>query len=134
MLIALTIIITGRIIFFIYMRQPVFGKMPAGKHLEKIKKSPNFKKGKFQNTNYTPQLTEGAHAPKVMYEFFFKKSKRGTPKNIVPSVITDLLNLPINKDVLVWFGHSSYYLQIDGKRFLVDPVLSGSASPISSLN
>lgn len=43
---------------------------------------------------------------------------------------TDLLNLPVNTNVLVWFGHSSYFIQIDGKRILVDPVLSGNASPI----
>ncbi|MBC8005281.1 MAG: MBL fold metallo-hydrolase, partial [Verrucomicrobia bacterium] len=34
-------------------------------------------------------------------------------------------------DVLVWFGHSSYFLQLDGKRILVDPVFSGHASPFS---
>ena len=43
---------------------------------------------------------------------------------------TDLLNLPIDRDILVWFGHSSYFMQIDGKRILVDPVFSGNASPI----
>jgi len=31
---------------------------------------------------------------------------------------------------LVWFGHSSYFIQINQKRILVDPVFSGSASPI----
>jgi L-ascorbate metabolism protein UlaG (beta-lactamase superfamily) len=31
----------------------------------------------------------------------------------------------------VWFGHSSYFIQIDGKKILVDPVLSGHASPFS---
>src|SRR5690606_17606068 len=34
-------------------------------------------------------------------------------------------------NVMVWFGHSSYYLQIDGKKMLIDPVMSGSASPVS---
>jgi len=32
---------------------------------------------------------------------------------------------------LVWFGHSSYFMQVDGKKILVDPVFSGSASPFS---
>jgi len=32
--------------------------------------------------------------------------------------------------VLIWFGHSSYFIQIDGKRILVDPVFSGNASPL----
>jgi L-ascorbate metabolism protein UlaG (beta-lactamase superfamily) len=29
----------------------------------------------------------------------------------------------------VWFGHSSYFIQIDGKKILVDPVFCGHASP-----
>jgi len=32
--------------------------------------------------------------------------------------------------VLVWFGHSSYFIHIDGKKILVYPVLSGAVSPI----
>jgi len=40
------------------------------------------------------------------------------------------LHLPIDSNVLVWFGHSSYFIQLDGKRILVDPVFSGNASPI----
>ncbi|HEY4154370.1 MAG TPA: MBL fold metallo-hydrolase [Puia sp.] len=41
------------------------------------------------------------------------------------------MKLDIHSDVLVWFGHSSYFIQLDGKRILVDPVFSGSASPFS---
>jgi hypothetical protein len=48
----------------------------------------------------------------------------------LPSVKTDLLALTPQQDVLVWFGHSSYFIQAEGKRFLADPVFSGSASPI----
>jgi L-ascorbate metabolism protein UlaG (beta-lactamase superfamily) len=66
-----------------------------------------------------------------MKEFFFGKNKRGTPAENLPSIKTDLFNLDKTDDVLVWFGHSSYFLQLNGKRILVDPVLSGSASPIS---
>src|SRR5690606_27560265 len=43
---------------------------------------------------------------------------------------TDLINLPKDQNALVWFGHSSYFIQIDGKRILVDPVFSGNASPL----
>ncbi|GAC1706341.1 MAG: hypothetical protein NVS9B7_15170 [Flavisolibacter sp.] len=31
---------------------------------------------------------------------------------------------------MVWFGHSSYFLQLDSKKILVDPIFSGSASPL----
>ncbi|MDP2115545.1 MAG: MBL fold metallo-hydrolase, partial [Bacteroidota bacterium] len=47
------------------------------------------------------------------------------------STKTNLLTLDPEKDVLVWFGHSSYFMQIDGKKILVDPVFSGHASPFS---
>jgi L-ascorbate metabolism protein UlaG (beta-lactamase superfamily) len=112
------------------MIHPKFGKAPAGERLERIKKSPNYKGGKFDNQHFTPQLTEGTSVPKMMYEFFFKKNKRRIPVGIIPSAKTDLLNLPANENVLVWFGHSSYFMQVDGKKFLIDPVFSGNASPI----
>lgn len=38
-----------------------------------------------------------------------------------------------DENVLVWFGHSSYFIQADGKRILVDPVFC-AAAPLSFLN
>jgi len=32
---------------------------------------------------------------------------------------------------VIWMGHSSYFMQLDGKKVLVDPVLSGYAGPVS---
>ena len=69
-----------------------------------------------------------------MIDFLFKKKERLNPTGEIPSVKTDLSKIDRNEDVLVWFGHSSYFLQTDGKRFLVDPVLSGAASPVSFVN
>lgn len=117
---------------FVFMQQSIFGKTATGERLNRIKKSPNYKNGSFSNVNLTPQLTEGASFFSVMKEFLFEKNKRGTPKEILPSGKTDLLKLDPHKNVLVWFGHSSYFMQLDGKRILVDPVLSGSASPIAT--
>ena len=61
----------------------------------------------------------------------FKISKRKKAVGSLPSKKTNLLTLDPAKDVLVWFGHSSYFMQIDGKTMLVDPVFSGHASPFS---
>ncbi|MEO7978007.1 MBL fold metallo-hydrolase [Flavobacterium sp.] len=115
---------------FTYLQDPKFGKEPSGKRLESIQKSPNFKNGKFENTHKTPQITEGYSYFEVFTEFFFKKQERKIPVDIIPSVKTNLLTLAIEEDILVWFGHSSYFIQIQGKRILVDPVFSGNASPI----
>ena len=115
----------------IFMNQTKFGKHPSGKRLELVKQSPNWKDGAFQNLNPTPALTEGVSFFKVFSDFFFGKKIDVKPSNPLPSEKVDLLHLDPTKDVLVWFGHSSYFLQLDGITFLVDPVFSGAASPVS---
>jgi L-ascorbate metabolism protein UlaG (beta-lactamase superfamily) len=119
------------LIAVLFLQQRKFGKAPAGERLKKIKASPNYRNGAFQNQSITPSLTEGASFFSVLVEFIFHKKPRAKPKDRIPSVKTDLLNLDITKDILVWFGHSSYFMQVDGKRLLVDPVFSGAASPLS---
>lgn len=122
------------IVTLLYMRKNKFGKAPFGTRLELLKKSPNYKDGSFQNLSLTPELAEGYSMPGLIYAQFFKKAPRRKPTDIIPSKKTNLLDLPIAEDVLVWFGHSSYYIQIDGKRILVDPVFSGNASPVPRTN
>ncbi len=112
------------------MRHAKFGKAPSGNRLSELQKSSNYKNGKFQNLSITPELAEGYNMAGVTYNVLFNKKPRRRPVDIILSVKTDLINLPIDKDILVWFGHSSYFIQLDGKRFLVDPVFSGNASPI----
>lgn len=116
---------------YFFMKQPQFGKLPSGERLKTIQNSPNYKNGAFQNLNHTPDLTEGANLFTVMKEFLFSKNEAKKPNGIIPTTKTDLKESNPAEDVIVWLGHSSYFLQIDGKKILVDPVLSGSASPIS---
>ncbi len=130
MIITFALIVLFVIVVFLYMEHPKFGKNPTGKRLADIKQSPNYREGQFQNIHPTPQISEGYSIAEVFFEFFFKKSARRRPNNSIPSIKTDLYKLPIDQDILVWFGHSSYFIQIDGKRILVDPVFSGNASPI----
>lgn len=130
----LSIIITLAIVAILFVRQTKFGKAPSGARLEMIKKSLNYKNGKFQNDHFTPMLTEGYSMAGATYDFLFRKFPRQKPTDTVPSIKTDLLKLPIDSNVLVWFGHSSYFIQINGKRFLIDPVFSGNAAPILNSN
>jgi L-ascorbate metabolism protein UlaG (beta-lactamase superfamily) len=128
MIIAVSILFLFGVGVYAFMQHSKFGKKPEGERLEILKKSPNYKNGAFQNISDTPIMT-GTSYTKLFKEFFFSKNK--TPLDSIPSTKTDLLNLTSDKDILVWFGHSSYFIQIDGKKILVDPVLSGNASPIS---
>lgn len=129
-LVTIVLVLSGTTFF--YMRQSKFGKAPGGERLEQMKNAPNYRDGKFHNVHFTPTLTEGYSMWGVMYDQVFKKFPRRKPVDSIPSVKTDLVQLPAN--ALVWFGHSSYLIQIDGKRFLIDPVFSGNASPIPGTN
>jgi L-ascorbate metabolism protein UlaG (beta-lactamase superfamily) len=130
MMIILLIVIVSLAVF-LFMKQPMFGGLPSGNRAERIRASPNFRDSKFQNQHHTPDLAEGASYYKVMKEFFFNKDKRNKPAHTIPSRKTDLQKLSASENVIIWFGHSSYYMQIGGKKILVDPVLSGAASPLS---
>ena len=67
---------------------------------------------------------------KIMREFM-SKNKDTVPPGQLPSVKTDLHRLNSSQPVIVWFGHSSYFIRIGNKNFLIDPVFSGNASPLS---
>ena len=128
----LTIIVLLATAVFVFMQQAKFGKKPSGERLERIKKSPHYKNGSFQNLNITPDLTEGVTYYSVMKEFIFGKKLRPKPTDEIPHIKIDLFKLSPDENILVWFGHSSYFMQLDGKRILVDPVFSGAASPIKA--
>jgi L-ascorbate metabolism protein UlaG (beta-lactamase superfamily) len=134
MIIILIIVMLLVVVSFLVLQQPQFGKAPSGQRLEQLRQSPNYKHGKFQNLSTTPQLTEGYSMTKVLYRFLVQKVENRKPQQPVPFVKTNLKALPATNDLLVWFGHSSYFMQIQGKTFLVDPVLSGYASPFRRLN
>lgn len=122
------------ILLYFFFKNPQFGKAPSGERLERIKQSPNYRNGQFQNLEHTPNFTEGYSVPGIFYDMFFKKHLHTRPKKPILSQKNDLHNLPKDKDIFVWFGHSSYFLQISGYRFLIDPVFSGNASPLPRSN
>lgn len=129
MIVLISVVVLLLVGVSLYMQHPKFGAKPEGKRLEKMQASRNYKDGSFVNRCYTPTLTEGYSMSKVMYDFLFRKGQGTKPKGAIPSVHTDLKNLP-DGDWLVWFGHSSYFIQTSGVKVLVDPVFSGNASPI----
>jgi L-ascorbate metabolism protein UlaG (beta-lactamase superfamily) len=131
MIVLLFIILLIIVLVYAFMHSPPFGRPAAGARLEKMKASAHHRDGKFQNLSFTPSLAEGASMSRVMFDFFIGKKERNKPAEIIPSQKTDLHKLNASEQVLVWFGHSSYFLQLDGKKILVDPVFSGHASPFS---
>ncbi|MCF8368181.1 MAG: MBL fold metallo-hydrolase [Bacteroidales bacterium] len=127
-LIVISVFATGT---WLFIQHPQFGKLPDQDQTLSFQNSPNFQDGEFKNVSPTRMITTDKSFFNQMYDFFLKKKPRLNPTDILPSTKTDLLNLNPEENILVWFGHSSYFMQIDGKKILVDPVLSGRASPVS---
>lgn len=119
------------LIVFLFLQQASFGTAPSGARLERIKKSPQYKDGAFQNQSETPAFTGGGTFLTVMVDFMFGKHERKSPDYTLPSVKRDLKLNPAEKPGITWFGHSSYLLQVNGVNILVDPVFSGRTSPVS---
>ncbi|HMG93325.1 MAG TPA: MBL fold metallo-hydrolase [Chryseolinea sp.] len=134
MIITILLVAAITLITVVYMRQDKFGQSPREARLERMKKSPHYKDGKFHNIHHTPELTEGYTMLGVTLEFIFNRASRRRPVDTIPSIRTNIRQIPADQDVLIWFGHSSYFIQLDGKRFLIDPVFSGNASPIPGTN
>ncbi|MDR1413320.1 MAG: MBL fold metallo-hydrolase [Puniceicoccales bacterium] len=109
----------------IYLHMPMFGDLPKGKYLKKIKKSPNYHSGQFHNQKPLPVRTS-SNMFKTILEFI---RQQRTPVHISSSK-TDLFNLDTNEEIIIWFGHSSFFIQISGKRILVDPIFSETIAPI----
>lgn len=108
----------------------IYGKLPWGERLKRIQASTNYRNGSFQNLSKTNAMAEDASFFKTLKEFLHK-NKNVKPPIPIPFVRTDLKKLAVDKTSLVWFGHSSYLLNIHGFTILVDPVFSGNAAPIS---
>ena len=118
------------IVYWLTIVQPQFGKHPSGKRLDRILKSPNYKGNSFHNSTPTEVLLKSASRTKMFKAFFFGKPASTKPPKAIPSINTGLKNLSAEKPTIVWFGHSSYFIQSKGFNILVDPVMQGEASPV----
>ena len=116
-----------------FVNQRSFGRLPRGERLERIRRSPNYRDGQFRNLHPTPQMTSDKGFAGSMWGILFGSKERREPASALPVLKPDLHRLERAEDALVWFGHSSYFIQADGKRILVDPVFC-AAAPLSFLN
>ncbi|MEP7166262.1 MAG: MBL fold metallo-hydrolase [Ferruginibacter sp.] len=110
----------------------ITGKNPAGKLLKDLKRSPNYKKEGFKNLSDTPMTLQDSSYYDVLKKYLHK-DPAAKPAATLPSIKTDLKNIHTDKPLITWFGHSSYFIRIEKKNFLIDPVFSGNAAPVSCM-
>lgn len=118
----------------LFLESAQFGRLPEGERLERIKKSPRYADGTFHNLLPTPILTDGSGVISSLLQSFFVKKDNPVPPGPVPAVKIPLKSLDRNTDTVIWLGHSSFFIQLGGKRILIDPVLSDYAAPFSFSN
>lgn len=118
----------------VFLKHPLFGQHPSGARRKRIMGSPNFKNGQFQNLLPTPQLTDGYTFGKVLWKFLFQKKEATKPNTSIPSISIDFKNLDRSKDAYYWLGHSSYFLILDQKIYLIDPVFTKNGAPVLRSN
>ena len=134
-LILVVIMLAGSIAGFSRLFSTIeFGKLPDGERLARIQASPNWRDGKFHNETATPMYTNGKSFLSVLWEYLFVKHSETKPERALPVVNTDLKALKSDEDVVIWLGHSSWFMQIDGHKILIDPVFSSYAAPFSFMN
>lgn len=117
----------------LFLSQEKFGRLPQGKRLERIQQSPHYDGKKFVNEIETVNMTSDKSSLAIWKDFMFGDNSQTIPDTALPVIKTDLKALPKDKDWIVWFGHSSYLMNLSGKKILVDPVFY-QGSPVSFIN
>lgn len=107
-----------------------FGKRPSAARRARMERSPQWQRdaGKFRN----PEPMENDMVRAILG--IFGASPFTTPSAPVPTAQVDpkLFRIPPATGLRVtWFGHSTFLVEIDGHRVLVDPVWSPRISPMS---
>ncbi|MET9669934.1 MBL fold metallo-hydrolase [Streptomyces sp. NPDC006475] len=117
------------------LRPAAFGADPAGERMERIRRSPNFSDGTFQNPVGARTRPSGGSMVEFAKIYFQKEARaRRSPVGQVPlhaTTLKDLEHPPASGLRLTWVGHSSVLAEIDGRRVLFDPVWGNRCSPFA---
>ena len=108
------------------LRLPVFGGTPEGARLARMQRSPQRRDGRFRN----PTPTTMAGSPGAIWEWLTSGRDLRVPTGTVPTVARTAADFAEPQDLrLTWLGHGTTLVEIEGARFLIDPVFSRNASP-----
>ncbi|MCB5179387.1 MBL fold metallo-hydrolase [Streptomyces antimicrobicus] len=114
------------------LRPEAFGADPSGARLERIRRSPNFADGVFQNPVGARTRPSGSLREFAALYFRKEERRRRAPAAAIPvhpTTLADIAGPPATGLRLTWMGHSSVLVEIDGRRVLFDPVWGERCSP-----
>ncbi|WAX76748.1 MBL fold metallo-hydrolase [Streptomyces sp. KMM 9044] len=110
-----------------------FGADPAGERMARIRRSPHYRDGVFQNPGGPARSRPPGSSRDLAKTYFDKETRsRRAPHHPLPvhaGTLADLARPPASGLRLTWMGHSSVLVEIDGRRVLFDPVWGERCSP-----
>ncbi len=124
------------LVYFLFVSfYPSFGGDVSKEKKLEFAKSKNYKNGQFVNKKDVPKELSFSETLSLTHKFFFTKVPNGSPSKDIGVQKIDSSNIANYKSDtrLIWFGHSSFLLQIDEKNILIDPMFGKVAAPLDVL-
>lgn len=122
------------IAYFLFVNlHPVFGGDVTKELKDQYAVSTNHENGKFINIDGVDDDISFGKGMTIMRKMLFNSFPNGKPDKELPVVMADSAQVANYKGDtrLIWFGHSTFLLQMEGRNILIDPMLTHMPSPIS---
>jgi L-ascorbate metabolism protein UlaG (beta-lactamase superfamily) len=125
-----TILILIIVVTLFVNNSPEFGNSPSDEDLAHFQNLEHYKGGKFINLIPTSMDMSLGDMASTLIDFI-KGTPNGKPDFELSIVKVDSTSLATGTEAtkLVWFGHSAFLLQLDGKNILLDPMFGDVPAP-----
>lgn len=135
-IVLLLLVVTIPLSMFALLKLPVFGSHPSAADRLRFSQSAAFSQaeGKFQNrqAGLMAEMREKTSVVDMLKEWLKDRPSARPSEKLPeqrPNIDTFMQTSSATK--VIWFGHSTFLLNMNGTTVLVDPVFSGSAAPAS---
>jgi L-ascorbate metabolism protein UlaG (beta-lactamase superfamily) len=135
LMVSLSLLMILAIGIYMFLQTPIFGEHPNDEQIKSFAVSPQFNSKTEEFQNRRPEVFAEMRAnmsiPTMLAEWFEDRSG-GRPEQLLPEIKPDLnaFLAPSEDTKLIWFGHSSFLLNMSDTIIMVDPMFSKAASPL----
>jgi L-ascorbate metabolism protein UlaG (beta-lactamase superfamily) len=102
------------------------GAEPSGDRAQRVRRSPQFRDGKFRNSVPATVATVDGRA---LAREWLRRDGRRTPAQPIP-VVTAGPRTAADGLHVTWLGHATTLVEIEGRRVLIDPIWTDRCSPV----
>lgn len=110
---------------------PSFGGDVSMERQLQYQASKQFREGVFNNVKDVPKEAGFSETLSIARKFFFEEVENGRPDPdlVIQKPNADAVASYRGKTRLIWFGHSAFLLQMNGKNILLDPMFGTVCAP-----